>query len=128
MIPLFEGRQVISLQYGDVEGEIKKISQESSNQIYFDKELDYYNDINSLASLVSICDFIITCSNVTAHIAGRLGIKTFLLVPKYFGNIWYWVTDKNQSKWYPSITIIRQKKDGDWDYVINQVKKQIQVL
>ena len=128
LMPLFEDHHVISLQYGDVEGEIEKINQESSNQIYFDKELDYYNDINSLASLVSICDFIITCSNVTAHIAGRLGIKTFLLVPKYFGNIWYWVTEKNQSKWYPSITIIRQKDDGDWDYVINQVKKEIQIF
>lgn len=128
MMPLFEGHQVISLQYGDVQGEIENMNQKNSSQIYFDKEIDYYNDINSLASLVSICDFIITCSNVTAHIAGRLGIKTFLLVPKYFGNIWYWVTEKNQSKWYPSISIIRQKEDGDWDDVINQVKERICIL
>jgi hypothetical protein len=30
------------------------------------------------------------CSNVTAHIAGALKIKVFLLLPKFRGRIWYW--------------------------------------
>ena len=44
-------------------------------------DIDYFNDILSVASIVNACDLIITCSNLNAHIAGALGKKTFLLLP-----------------------------------------------
>jgi hypothetical protein len=55
---------------------------------------------------------------VTAHIAGRLGINTYLKVPKSFGYLWYRNEAQEQSKWYPSITILRQKKDMTWSEAI----------
>ena len=118
-------QKTISLQYGDVQDEIHSVNQDKSTNIIHDDELDYFNDINSLAALVSICDIVVTCSNVTAHIAGRLGIKTYLMIPKFFGNIWYWNESQNQSKWYPSVTILRQKEDMNWDDPIQEVQKNL---
>ena len=118
-------QMTISLQYGDVQDEINKVNQDKSLNIIHDDELDYFNDINSLAALISICDIVVTCSNVTAHIAGRLGIRTYLLIPKFFGNIWYWNAAHNKSRWYPTITILRQKIDMSWDDPIQELKKKL---
>ena len=122
---IISNQKTISLQYGDVQNEINKVNQDKSLNIIHDDELDYFNDINSLAALISICDIVVTCSNVTAHIAGRLGIKTYLMIPKFFGNIWYWNESQHQSRWYPSVTIIKQKIDMSWDDPIQEVKKQL---
>lgn len=122
---IISNQKTISLQYGDVQNEINKVNQDKSLNIIHDDELDYFNDINSLAALISICDIVVTCSNVTAHIAGRLGIKTYLMIPKFFGNIWYWNESQHQSRWYPSVTIIKQKIDMSWDDPIQEVKKHL---
>jgi len=122
MAPILTKNKIISLQYGDVKQEIDQVNSQEKLNIIYDHELDYYDDINSLAALISICDEVITCSNVTAHIAGRLGVKTYLMVPKSFGNIWYWNSDFKYSKWYPSVKIFRQEIDGDWSHLIEKIK------
>ena len=120
---LIADRQVVSLQYGNVQDEISNVNSKQKCNIMHDQDLDYYYDLNGLAALVSICDIVITCSNVTAHIAGRLGVKTYLIIPKNFGNIWYWNSDnKGISKWYPSVQIFRQTTDGVWAEEIEKIK------
>lgn len=47
------------------------------------------------------------------------------MVPKNFGNLWYWNETQEQSKWYPSITIIRQKEDMNWSETIETVRKNL---
>ncbi len=122
MAPILTKNKIISLQYGDVKQEISQVNSQEKLNIIYDHELDYYDDINSLAALISICDEVITCSNVTAHIAGRLGVKTYLMVPKSFGNIWYWNSISSYSRWYPSVKIFRQENDGDWSHLIEKIK------
>ena len=122
MAPILTRNKIISLQYGDVKQEIDQVNSQEKLNIIYDHELDYYNDINSLAALVSICDEVVTCSNVTAHIAGRLGVKTHLMIPKTIGTIWYWNSDSEYSKWYPTVKIYRQQKDGDWSHLIEKIK------
>ena len=125
LLNVFDDEKIISLQYGNVKGEIELVNKEKNCNIIYDNELDYYDDLYNLAALVSICDYVVTCSNVTAHIAGRLGIKTYLMIPKYFGNIWYWNDSNKQSKWYPSVTVFKQKNDMNWDDPIQEVKKHL---
>ena len=121
MLPILKNNKIISLQYGDVKKELEQINSQEKINILYDQELDYYNDINSLAALISICDEVVTCSNVTAHIAGRLGVKTHLMIPKSIGTIWYWNSESEHSKWYPSVKIYRQKIDRDWSHLIQKI-------
>ena len=44
------------------------------------KGIDIFNDMLGLASIISACDLVITCSNVNAHLAGALNKKTFLFL------------------------------------------------
>ncbi len=106
--------EYINLQYGDHEKEIS--TAEKNNNIRIDRynDLDKFSDIDGLFSLVDSCDVVITISNVTAHIAGSLGKKTFLLLAKGRGWFWYWMRSKksNTSLWYPSVEIIQSDNVG----------------
>jgi hypothetical protein len=111
----------INLQYGETAEEIENIFSEHNIDIVSVKEVDNYNDFDGLASLVSICDFVITSSNVTAHLSGALNKKTYLLLPHSHGKIWYWGTSGNSSLWYPSIHIFRSKTPDNWHGVIKEL-------
>ena len=76
------------------------------------KEIDNFNDINGMTSLIDICDFVITVSNSNAHLSGALGKETFLLLPKGKGKLWYWTSQKQKSIWYPSVEVIEQEISG----------------
>lgn len=118
--------QFISLQYGDVTDELRSIKDKYNSEFYVNNEIDYFNDIDDLLGIISNCDLVITCSNVTAHLAGSLGIKTYLLLPKYFGKIWYWHGDTLSSTWYPSIQIITQENDGNWDSCVQELYQYLE--
>jgi ADP-heptose:LPS heptosyltransferase len=84
--------------------------------------LDKFNDIDALSSLIDACDFIVTSSNVTAHIAGALGKETFLLLPySSKSSLWYWQHSKNHSFWYPSIHIYKVGQMECWEDVIKKL-------
>lgn len=115
----------VNLQYGDV---IQEINQENKNhgaEIQHDDQLDYFDDIYSLAALVKACDVVITCSGVTAHIAGILGVKTFVMVPIFNGRIWYWHQDDAISSWYPSVRLITQNKPDEWKEPVSNIQKYL---
>lgn len=115
---------LLSLQYGDVNTEIQNVR---SNNIFINEidEIDNIKDIDGLASLISVCDFVVTISNVTAHIAGSLGIKTYLLLPYSVGALWYWHEDDDVSLWYPSIRIFRQDESRNWLTVIQELSDHL---
>jgi ADP-heptose:LPS heptosyltransferase len=111
----------IDLQYGDTEEEKKSLYDEYGIEIKTIDEIDNFNDIDGLSSLIDVCDFVITSSNITAHLSGALGKKTFLLIPYSVGKIWYWHENRNKSLWYPSVNIYRQEKNKSWNFSIENV-------
>ena len=115
----------IDLQYGDTSDERLNLKNEHSVTLSKIDDIDNFNDIDGLASLIDACDFIVTISNVTAHIAGALGKKVFLMVPYEKGRIWYWHDGLKISLWYPTIQIFTQNEIGDWSVPINEIKGKI---
>jgi len=113
----------INLQYVDSHIEINNLRGNSSITFYETDEIDKFNDLDAFASLIAACDCIITISNVTAHFAGALGVRTFLLAPYGYGRIWYW-SDEGISKWYPSVHVIHQKEPDTWAGAINELAKK----
>jgi ADP-heptose:LPS heptosyltransferase len=115
----------INLQYGSDINDILRFSNLHEVEILSFDDIDLFNDINSLFSLVEACDFVITISNINAHVAGALGKKTFLLVPFSRGRHWYWHDGLCESLWYQSVEIFTQTETGDWSLPINQIKEKI---
>ena len=79
--------------------------------------------MRSLVMLAAIL-VVVTSSNITAHIAGGLGVKTFLFVPFSRGRLWYW-HDEGKSIWYPSIRIFRAESAGEWGAIFEKIAKVI---
>lgn len=111
----------IDLQYGDTKEEKKSLYDEYGIEIKTIDEIDNFNDFDGLSSLINSCDFVITSSNVTAHLSGSLGKKTYLIAPYSVGKIWYWHENRNVSLWYPSINIYRQESNKSWHAPIENI-------
>lgn len=117
----------VNLQYGETSKEIKNISDQYGIEIISIDEIDNFNDIDGLASLIKTCDYIVTSSNVTAHIAGALNKKTYLLLPYAYGKIWYWGENDTHSLWYPSIEIYRNTNSNNWEEPIADLSERLRV-
>ena len=101
---------IFNLQYGDVKDEIHKFNNNSKNKLLTVKDVDLYNDFDSIASLLKSLDIFITISNSTAHLAGSLGVKTILIKPENYALFHYWNQKTNKTPWYNSIKLIEKNK------------------
>lgn len=81
--------------------------------------------IETAAALRSL-DVLITVDTGVAHLAGTLGVPTWLMLahipdPR-------WMLAGESTPWYPSIRLFRQPAVGDWGTVIERVRTEIQAL
>lgn len=74
------------------------------------------------AALINL-DLVICNDTSLAHLAGALGIPCCVLLP-YEVN-WRWHEDLSRCNWYDSIKLFRQKSIGDWNEVVEDVKKYL---
>ena len=76
--------------------------------------------------MINCLDLVITIQNTTAHLAGALGKKTWVMLAK--NARWHWFVKEKKSLWYPSIKIFRQEKIGDWNNIINNISIDLKSL
>ena len=79
----------------------------------------HIKDYSDTAALLKNIDVLITIDSSIAHMAGALGVKTYLMLPKTAE--WRWFYDEESTPWYKSVTIFKQKKSADWEDVINRI-------
>jgi tetratricopeptide (TPR) repeat protein len=115
----------VNLQYGEVGADIKRIEGLINKRIQCIDGLNVFDDIDGLAALIGACDFVVTISNSTAHIAGALGKETLLLVPFSIGKFWYWQDLDQISLWYPSVRVFVQTAQGSWLDPMNKIARYI---
>ena len=84
------------------------------------------NDIDGLASLIDACDFVVSVSNTTVHIAGSIGKKTYLMLPNNRGKLWYWSKENAQSIWYKSIEIFERNISESWKNLIQKIIQKLE--
>jgi hypothetical protein len=75
------------------------------------------------ASLMRALDLVITTDSFPAHLAGALGVPTWLLL--HTDADWRWMEGRADSPWYPTMQIFRQRRSGDWPSVIDEVAAEL---
>jgi len=76
-------------------------------------------DFSQTAALVASMDLVIAVDTAVAHLAGILNVPTWVMLAHSAD--WRWMRDRDDSPWYPSLRLFRQKQRGDWASVIEQV-------
>lgn len=71
------------------------------------------SDFADTAALVTNLDLMICVDTAIAHLAGGLGVPTFVL-SRYDG-CWRWLHGRDDTVWYPTMRLFRQPAPGDWD-------------
>tara|TARA_Y100001968_G_scaffold300640_1_gene312207 strand:- start:2901 stop:5024 length:2124 start_codon:yes stop_codon:yes gene_type:complete len=108
----------VSLQKGFGSHSYKSFS---NPDVFLDaqSEIDKTWDFHQSASIIKNCDLIITSDTVVAHLAGAMGVKTWLLL--HYVPDWRWGTKGNKTFWYPSVKIFRQSNRGNWKELMQKV-------
>lgn len=110
---------IISLQKGDGEEELREVDFKI-NQYDIDNDRPFED---TLAILKNI-DLLITIDTSMVHIAGLLGIKTWLILGAV--SEWRWGTHEKNNSWYDSVELFRSKTPKEWDGVLEDVKEALQ--
>jgi len=77
-------------------------------------------DFAETAAVLASLDLLITSDTAIAHLAGALGRPAWVLLHTIAD--WRWLLDRNDSPWYPSLRLFRQKTLGDWPAVVEVVR------
>lgn len=119
------GITVYSLQKNDPASNITPADQAKGSSIrQFDKDFDStHGRFMDTAAVMKNLDLVITVDTSIAHLAGGLGVPTWVVLP--FPAEWRWLTQGDKSPWYSTMRLFRQKKFGEWDSVFQEIKQAL---
>jgi hypothetical protein len=83
-------------------------------------------DMADTTALIGKLDLVITVDTAVAHLAGALGKPTWVLLP--FAPDWRWLMEREDSPWYPTMRLFRQRGFGEWAPVLERVRGQLAAL
>ena len=93
------------------------------------QQIDSIWDFLENAAIIENCDLIITSDTSIAHLAGGMGKKVWVLLKDI--PFWTWGLESENTFWYPSMRLFRQKERHNWQEVMERVssklKKEIEV-
>src|SRR4029079_9727176 len=81
-------------------------------------------DFDDTAALVKNLDLLICADTSIAHLAGALAVPVWVAMP--FAPDWRWLLEREDSPWYPTMRLFRQKAMGDWDQVFARMTEALQ--
>ncbi len=116
MAPLasVEGVHFLSLQQGPPAQQIHD-APAGLPLIDWTADLTHFKD----AALITALDLVLTVDTATAHLAGALGRPVWVMLPWVAD--WRWLTHCDDSPWYPTMRLFRQRSAGDWAGVLQRV-------
>jgi tetratricopeptide (TPR) repeat protein len=117
------GVRLISLHKGEGEAQLNDLPTGMVVETLgdeFDTGPDAFVDT---AAVMKCCDLVITCDTAIAHLAGALGVKTWVALP--YAPDWRWMLDRDDSPWHPTLRLFRQHSHGDWDGVFQVIKREL---
>ena len=112
MFDMLEDYDCISLQKDDVE-------------IPFWMEQQPLDTWRQTRKQISRCDLVISSCTSVAHLAGAMGIETWIVVPilPYY----LWALPGNTTPHYDSVTLFRQEKYGNWNAPFKTMTEQLKL-
>jgi hypothetical protein len=67
--------------------------------------------LDAAAAMMSL-DLVVTCDTSIAHLAGALGRPVWVALKR--DSEWRWLRGRDDSPWYPTMRLFRQRAAGEW--------------
>jgi tetratricopeptide (TPR) repeat protein len=77
-------------------------------------------DMADTAAAVERLDLVISVDTSVVHLAGGLGVETWVLIPNCPD--WRWLLDREDCPWYPGMRLFRQPAPGAWGAVVERIR------
>lgn len=118
--PLLElpGTRFVSLQYGDVTGELAAL--ERNHGIRIEHWPEAIASTDETAALIGALEATVSVCTAVVHLVGALGRPAFVLVPSV--PEWRYGARGESMPWYPSVRLFRQAVSGGWQPVLERVR------
>jgi tetratricopeptide (TPR) repeat protein len=81
------------------------------------------SDFHDTAAIIENLDLVISIDTSVAHLAAALGKPVWILL--CWAPDWRWLVDRTDNPWYPSATLFRQERPGDWEGLMAKVGKAL---
>ena len=107
----------INLQYNPKDEELDALRNDFGIEIDTVSEIDNFYNLDGLAALISACDLVISIDNLTVHLSGALGIKTYVLLP--LSADWRWGVKSKTSYWHSALRLFRRQNVNNWEEPLN---------
>ncbi|CAN5643103.1 hypothetical protein BH10PSE5_BH10PSE5_19520 [soil metagenome] len=80
-------------------------------------------DWRNTQDAIAQCELVITSCTSVAHLAGAMGVETWVVIPAspYF----IWAAPGDGSPHYDSVRLFRQGPDGDWATPFNEIREAL---
>ncbi|MCE7876173.1 MAG: tetratricopeptide repeat protein [Betaproteobacteria bacterium PRO3] len=82
-----------------------------------------FEDLDDLVAAMSRMDLVISVCTGPAHIAGAMGLPVWAMIcdPPDMR----WLTGRDDSPWYPTMRLFRQRVSGEWSDVVERVAAEL---
>ena len=87
---------------------------------------EHIADFADTAALISLMDIVVSVDSAPAHLAGAVAKPVWLLL--YFAAEWRWLMQREDSPWYPTARLFRQRTALDWREVAASVGDAVTTL
>jgi tetratricopeptide (TPR) repeat protein len=120
-LPLAEipGVQLYSLQKGPPEKDLLRVG----GQGLILELGPHVNDFTDTAAVLRNLDLVIMTDSSVAHLAGAVGCPIWNLL--HYHPYWLYLSQREDSPWYPSMRLLRAPKPGDWDGVFEKAAAEL---
>lgn len=93
--------------------------------VSFGDELDAgVNAFVDTAAILTSVDLLISCDTAVVHLAGALGVPVWVAL--HATSEWRWLSARDDSPWYPTARLFRQRTAGDWPGVVDDMCRMLE--
>jgi tetratricopeptide (TPR) repeat protein len=75
------------------------------------------------AAIIRQLDLVITSDTALAHLAGAMAAPVWIALPHVPD--WRWLLSRDDSPWYPTARLFRQRARDDWPYVFESMAEEL---
>lgn len=87
---------------------------------------DEFTDYAETAAFVANMDLVIAVDTSVAHLAGAMGKKVWVMLPKAAD--WRWMLRREDTPWYATMRLFRQERWRDWSSVVGRIGEEFRKL